>query len=332
MKTRHFIFISATLAFFSSAAFAAPKQFTVALDGTGDFKTVQAAIDAAPTDGAIIELKPGTYDERVVIDKTKPHITLRGIDADAKNTVLTHAWFANFTPPAATQPVGTSGSASTTIDADDFSAERITFANTAGEVGQAVALKITGDRARFDHCRFLGWQDTLCADDGRQYYRKCYLEGRVDFLFGGATAVFDRCEIKSKNGGYVTAARTLPERPFGYVFLDCKLTSNDHVPTFLGRPWQWDRGRHASVAFIRCAMGDHIRPEGWNQWDRPNNPNTDPASNTRYAEFSSTDLAGKPLDTSKRVEWSKQLSEDDAKKLTVENILGGDDRWNPTKE
>ena len=165
-------------------------------------------------------------------------------------------------PPAATQPVETSGSASTTIEADDFTAERITFANTAGEVGQAVALKITGDRATFDRCRFLGWQDTLCADDGRPYYRERSLEGRVDSIFGGATVVFDRCKIKSKNGGYITAARTLPERPFGYVFLDCKSFSDDNTPTYLGRTWQWDRGRHASVAFIRCAMGDHIRPGG----------------------------------------------------------------------
>lgn len=314
------------------SAAAEQKSFTLAPDGSGDFKTVQAAIDAAPADGVILTLKPGTYDERIVIDKTHPHITIRGTDTDASKTVLTHAWFANFKPPAATSPVGTSGSASTTVDADDFSAENVTFENTAGEVGQAVALKTTGDRAVFRNCRLLGWQDTLCADDGRQYFVDCYLEGRVDFLFGGATVVFDRCTIKSKNGGYVTAARTKPETKYGYVFLDCKLISDDKQPTYLGRPWQWDRGRVASVTFIRTAMGEHIRPEGWNQWDRPNNPNTTPEKNTRYAEFASTDLPGKPLDVSQRVAWSKQLTEDEAQQFTVENVLGGADHWNPKKE
>ena len=156
----------------------------------------------------------------------------------------------------------------------------MTFANTAGDVGQAVALKVTGDRCVFRDCAMLGWQDTLYVDDGRAYFADCYIEGRVDFIFGGATAVFDHCTIHSKNGGYVTAARTKPEQKYGYVFLDCTL-SGEGAPAYLGRPWQWDRGRKAAVAFIRTKMGPHIRPEGWNQWDRPKNPNTDPASNTR---------------------------------------------------
>lgn len=325
------LFKPAIVLFLACGTTRAEQIVTVAADGTGDFKLVQAAIDAA-RERTIIQLKPATYDERIVIDRAKPPITLRGLDPDPAKTVITHAWFASYTPPAATQPVGTSGSASVSVESADFTAERVTFANTAGEVGQAVAMKITGDRAYFDHCRFIGWQDTLSADDGRQYYRDCYIEGRVDFIFGGATAVFDRCEIKSKNGGYVTAARTLPERPFGYVFLDCRLTSDDATPTYLGRPWQWDRGRHASVTFIRCAMGPHIRPEGWNPWDRPGNPNKNPASNTRYSEFGSTDLSGKPLDVSKRVDWSRQLSEAEARKITLDTVLGGEDRWNPAKE
>jgi len=142
--------------------------------------------------------------------------------------------------------------------------------------------------------------------------------------------VFDHCTIHSKNGGYVTAARTAPEQKFGYVFLDCTLTGDEPpVPTYLGRPWQWDRGRRAAVAFIRCKMGPHIRAEGWNPWDRPNNKNVHPEETTRYSEFGSTDLAGKPLDLSKRVRWAHQLTADEAAQYTIETVLGGDDHWQP---
>jgi pectinesterase len=121
----------------------------------------------------------------------------------------------------------------------------------------------------------------------------------------------------------------LPESPFGYVFLDCTLTG-DNVPTFLGRPWQWDRGRNAAVAFIRTKMGPHIRPDGWNKWDRPDKPNTNPAEHARYFEFGSVDLNGEPIDVSKRVDWSKQLTAEEAAKYTIQNVLGGKDRWDPT--
>jgi pectinesterase len=265
----------------------------------------------------------------VTIDRTRPPITLRGGGDDPKATVLTEDWNASYTPPAATRPVGTSGSATVTVDAADFNADNLTFENTAGETGQALALKTTGDRGVYRHCRFLGWQDTLCPDGGRQYFVDCYIEGRVDFIFGGATAVFDRCTIHSKNGGHVTAARTLPEQKFGYVFLDCTLTG-EGAAADLGRPWQWDRGRRAAVAFIRCKMGPHVKPEGWNKWDLANKPNTEPEKTTRYSEFATMDLNGKPLDVSKRVPWSHQLTEQEAADYTVTNILRGDDNWDPT--
>src|SRR4051812_16535713 len=286
----------------------------VAGDGSGEFKTVQSAIDSIAsgnTARVVIEIKPGTYKERIEIHKDKPLVTLRGTGTDSKQVVLTNDWFANFVPPATTRPVGTSGSSSTTIEAADFTAENLTFENSAGEKGQALALKTTGDRAIVRNCRLLGWQDTLCAEAGRQLFANCYIEGRVDFIFGGATAVFEHCTIHSKNGGYVTAARTAPEQKFGYVFLDCTLTG-EGVPAFLGRPWQWDRGRKPSVTFIRTKMGPHIKPEGWNPWNLKDKPNEHPEENTRYAEFASSDLDGKPLDVSSRVPWSKQLSADEA--------------------
>ena len=163
---------------------------TVAPDGGGDFKSVQAAIDAAPsnsTDRTVIHIKPGTYKERVRVPRDKPNVTLRG--DDAKTTILTYALFAQKIIPPATQPVGTSGSWSTLIDGPDFLAENLTFANTAGEVGQAVALRTTGERQAFIKCRMTGWQDTLYVHTGTAYFRECYIEGRVDFIFGRATAV-----------------------------------------------------------------------------------------------------------------------------------------------
>jgi pectinesterase len=310
---------------------AADAPIAVASDGSGQFKTVQAAIDSIPSSNAerrVILIKPGVYKERIIVPKDKPMITLKGAESDPAGVVLTNDWNAGYTPPAATRPVGTSGSASTNIDAADFIAENLTFENSAGDHGQAVALKTMADRLIFRNCRLLGWQDTLYADTGRQYFVDCYIEGHVDFIFGGATAVFDRCTIHSKNGGYVTAARTKPNLRFGYVFLDCTLTG-DSTPTFLGRPWQWDRGSKAAVAFIRCKMGQHIRPEGWNPWDLKDKPNTSPADNTRYSEFGSMDLYGHPLDVSRRVAWSHQLSSEQAAEYTVAHILGGEDHWAP---
>jgi len=314
----------------AGAGVARAAELVVDAGGSGAFKTVQAAVDAVPAgnkEHVTIVIKPGVYKEQITIPKDKPMIALKGQDANAQKTVLTFDWNAN-TVDQGGKAVGTSGSHSTIVAADDFTAENITFENSAGDKGQAVALHVTGDRSVFRNCRMLGWQDTLYVDGGRSYFDRCYIEGRVDFIFGGGTVVFDHCTIHSKNGGYVTAARTPPEQKYGFVFLDCTLTG-EGAPAYLGRPWQWDRGRKAMVAFVRTKMGPHIRPEGWNQWDRPNSPNTQPAQNTRYFEFASTDLDGNPLDVSQRVAWSHQMSAEEAKQFTVANVLRGNDNWNP---
>src|SRR5439155_356694 len=145
---------------------------------------------------------------------------------------------------------------------DGFRAEQVTFRNTSGDHGQAMALRLQADRAVLRDCRLLGWQDTFLAHSGRHYFRDCYIEGRVDFIYGAGTDVFDGCEIHSKHGGYVTAASTPQDHPFGFVFLRCRLTTDDDTPTYLGRPWR----PYASVTFIDCEMGPHIRPEGWHNW------------------------------------------------------------------
>ncbi|HEY1686742.1 MAG TPA: pectinesterase family protein [Tepidisphaeraceae bacterium] len=312
----------------------AAKTITVAADGSADFKDVQSAIDAAPANNdepTIIHIKPGVYKQRLEIPKNKPLIILRG--DDAKTTVLTFDWNSHVKDKNG-QEIGTFLSYSTHVAADNFTAENVTFENTSGDHGQGLALSVTGDREIFRNCRFLGWQDTLYINDGRDYFDHCYIEGRVDFIFGNATAMFDHCTIHSKNnpdnasGGYLTAADTKPSSPWGFVFLDCTLTG-EGKPTYLGRPWRWYEGSNASVTYLRTKMGPHIRPEGWNKWDQKGNPDTQPATVTRYAEFGSTDLDGKSLDVSQRVDWSHQLSAEQVAQFTVENVLGGEDHWNP---
>ncbi len=310
----------------ATAAFAG--DLNVAADGSGTHTTIQSAIDTVQggsKERTTIHIKPGIYKERLKIEKNKSPITLIGDGANPSDVVLTFDLNAKSIATGTTQPVGTSGSASVTLSASDFVARNVTFENSAGDNGQAVALKVQGDRCVFENCRFIGWQDTLCADGGRQYFKNCYIEGRVDFIFGRSTAVFDHCEIHSKNGGYVTAARTTPEQTFGYVFLDCTLTG-DGASALLGRPWQWDRGSNAAVAFIRCRMGPHIGAAGWSPWDPKNDH---PENNTRYREYRSTDLEGKPLDVSGRVKWATQLSDEDAKDFAIENVLRGEDNWKP---
>jgi pectinesterase len=312
----------------------AAKDITVDPSGGGDFETVQEAIDSVPANNSQrvrILIKPGKYVERLTVPKDKPMISFIGQSNKPEQTVLSYHLRASDKVPPATANVGTTGSSSTFIHGNDFIAENVTFENSAGDnIGQAVAIKTTGDRLIFRNCRFLGFQDTLYPTGGRVYFKDCYITGDTDFIFGNATAVFKHCIINSSDGGYITAANTHAESPFGYVFLDCTLTASENVKpgsVWLGRPWQWDRGSKASVTFIRTKMGPQINSRGWHPWSAAN---TNPAGTTRYAEFSSTDLNDAAIDVSQRVGWSKQLSADDAQKITVKSVLGGSDGWDPT--
>jgi len=312
------ILLAAALICTASAWAEAETTLTVAADGSGDFKTVQAAVDAVPDENSghiVIHIKPGTYKEKINLPRSKPFVTFQG--DDAVTTVLTNDWNAKHIGPDGKE-VGTGGSWSTKINGRDFVAENITFENTAGDTGQALAMFADGDRLVFRNCRFLGWQDTIYANGGRQYYDRCHIEGRVDFLFGGATAVFDKCTIHSKNGGYITAASTPKDNPFGYVFLDCTLTG-EGAKAYLGRPWR----PYAAVAFLRCTIGDHITPAGWDNWRNPENEKT-----ARYSEYQCT---GPGADRSKRVTWSRELTDEQAATYTIPMILGGNDGWDPTK-
>lgn len=292
----------------------------VAPDGSGRFKTVQSAIDSVPdnnTEFQVIVIKPGIYKERLVIGESKTFITLRGEHEDAGKTVVTfNRYFGMEDPEAPGKRVETDDIESVLIQPDHFTAERITFENAAGDVGQAPAVRTKGDKQVFRQCRFLGWQDTLYVDGKRTYFKDCYVEGRVDVICGDATAVFENCHVHSKKGGYVTAARTKPETPFGFVFLNSKLTGMGGN-AYLGRPWQ----KGAAVAFIGCELGNHMRPEGWSE-----NPGNDHHKSARYVEHKNTGPSAAPY---RRPAWTRQLDEAEAQKYTVGNILSGNDRWNP---
>jgi pectinesterase len=294
-------------------------DFVVAPDGTGDYRRVQDAIDAAPQHLAspfTIRIKPGVYRERIVVPHSKPFLRLVG--EHAKSTVLTFGLYASMAGEDG-KPIGTFKTSSTTIDADDFSAEGLTFENSAGPVGQAVALTVLGDRAIFRHCRFLGWQDTLLAQTGRQLFDDDYIEGAVDFIFGGSTAWFENSEIHVAGNGYITAASTPKDQPWGYIFAHCRITGERGVKTDLGRPWR----DNAAVVYLHTEMSDVVRPAGWNNWQKPERELT-----ARYAEFASS---GPGANDGARVPWAHRLSDSEAARITKSAVLSGTDGWNPVK-
>ena len=307
------------LVFNPNSRLAAQTNLVVAADGSGQFKTVQEAILSAPagsrTNPVIIHIKPGIYKELIYVQREKRFFRLVGDDLE--KTILTHNLQANLPGPDG-QPIGTFRTPSTTIAADDFTAENITFENSAGAGGQALAIRVDGDRAVFRHCRFLGWQDTILLNRGRQYFNNCYIAGHVDFIFGAATAWFEKCRIHCLGDGYIAAASTPADQLFGFVFSNCKITGDKpEARTYLGRPWRI----YASTIFLNTEMSDVVRPEGWNDWKKPEAHKT-----ARYAEFGSTGPGG---NSKQRVDWAKRLTKAEAAAITPEKVLGGSDGWNP---
>ena len=294
------------------------SKIVVAQDGSGNFNTVQAAINSVPDynkSPIIIYIKKGTYKERLIVSPLKKAIHFIG--EDVETTKLTFDNF-NAKKDSTGKDFGTSGSSSIFVDGDNMTFENISFENAAGPVGQAVAVLITGNKVAFKNCRFLGFQDTLYTKGATslEYFKDCYIEGTVDYIFGAATVVFDNCTLHNKlRGGTVTAASTPEGAKFGYVFINCKLTS-DSPPgsVVLGRPWR----PFAKTVFINCEMNGHIKPEGWDNWGKIENEHT-----AYYAEYKST---GKGGDASSRLSWSHQLTDREAQQYTINNVLGD---WDP---
>lgn len=294
-------------------------DFVVAKDGSGDFFTVQEAVNAVPdfrkAGRTTILVRKGVYKEKVIIPASKINISLIG----ESGAVLTNDDYASRLNCFG-EEMSTSGSSTCYIYAPDFYAENLTFENTAGRVGQAVACFVSGDRAYFKNCHFLGNQDTLYTygKSSRQFYEYCYIEGTVDFIFGWSTALFKDCVIHSLADGYVTAPATDKGKSYGYVFVGCRLTGSDGArKVYLSRPWR----PYAQAVFIHCELGKHIAPEGWNNWNKKEAEKT-----VFYAEYENR---GEGAYTKGRASFGKQLKE--IKKYGADRILAGEDGWNPAK-
>jgi len=306
-----------------------PKDITVALDGSGNYKTIQEAVNSVRDFGqyVTIHIKKGTYHEKLVIPTWKTKITLLGEDKD--NTIITGNDYSGKAAPSGKDMFGkptltTYNSYTVLVQGNDFTAKNLTIENTAGRVGQAVALHVEGDRCVIENCKVLGNQDTLFTSNeaSRQYYKNCYIEGTTDFIFGEATCVFQSCVIKNLTNSFTTAASTTQRQKFGYVFFDCKIIADTSVhKAFLGRPWR----SYAKTVYIRTELGKHILPEGWNPW-KGDGMFPDKEKTVFYAEYK---CFGPGADVTKRAEWSHQLTDKEAKEYTLANILGSKDGWNP---
>jgi len=294
-----------------------PRHIIVAADGTGEFASVQEAVNsvrAYMSDTTYMHIKAGVYREKILIPSWVTNLFMKG--EGAGKTVITWDDYAGL------HNMGTFRTYTIWVQGSGFTAEDITFENSAGPLGQAVAVHADGDRAVFRRCRLLGNQDTLLTanQESRQYYEECYIEGTTDFIFGPATAWFERCHIHSKKNSYVTDAYTVEDHEFGYIFNRCRLTAADGIErVYLGRPWR----PFAATLFIRCELGTHILPEGWHNWDNPANEKS-----ARYAEYRNTGPGANP---GTRVAWSRQLSRREAKSYTIENVFDRHDGWSPVR-
>lgn len=310
----------------------------ISQDGTGDFTSIQAALNTIPSDNQeeiILYLHKGVYHEQVTV--AVPHVTFLGESRD--ETVITGDLSAR-TILEDGMKRGTFRTYTCFIDSHHFTARNMTFENAAGpgpQAGQALALYVDGDVILFDDCRFLGNQDTLFTGplppkeiepngfigpkqfapriNGRHCYQNCYIEGDVDFIFGSATAYFEGCTFFSKDihrdvNGYVTAASTPEGQAYGYVMKNCRFEGNCPDGTvYLGRPWR----EFAQTVLIDCYMGAHIHPEGWHDWNKPHARQT-----ALFAEYGSY---GPGAVMERRPDWIKRLSPEDLSRYERDAVL-----------
>lgn len=300
-----------------SAAWAQERQDTIVVsrDGTGNFRTLQEAIESARAfmDYTVtIYVKNGVYKEKVIVPSWVENIDIIGEDRD--KTIITYDDHANI------NKMGTFRTYTVKVEGSDITFKNLTIENNAAQLGQAVALHTEGDRLKFINCRILGNQDTIYtgAKFTRLYFKDCYIDGTTDFIFGPSTALFENCMIHSKRNSYVTAASTPKEAKYGYIFKHCKLTAEPGVDkVYLGRPWR----PYAYTLFIECELGKHIVSAGWHNWGKQSNEET-----ARYMEYKNT---GEGANVSERVAWSKQLTKKEAEAVTVDAIFGTQSNWNP---
>lgn len=298
------------LASFQSLFAGYKTEIVVAQDGSGDHTSIQEAINATksfPDKRITIFIKNGIYNEKVKVHSWNTGVTIVG-ESQAHTIIRWDDYFDKIDKGRNS----TFYTATLQVEGDAFVAKNLTIENTAGDVGQAIALAVIADNVQFINCSIKGYQDSLYAagSNARQFYKNCFIEGSTDFIFGEATALFYKCVLHSKSNSFITAASTTQGRKYGFVFLECKLTADNKVSNvFLGRPWR----RYAKTVFIKCEMQSHINPLGWDNWSSSKNNST-----VYYAEFSNFGPGAK---TKERVSWSHQLKKRKAKKYTLGKIL-----------
>ena len=290
-----------------------PDTIVVAQDGSGEFQTISEAIEvcrAFMEYHKVIYIKKGVYCEKVVIPSWLTNIELCG--EDAETTILTHNDHANMVYPNTKMKLSTFRTYTLKIDGSDITIKNLTIENNAPRRGQAVSLHTEGDKIKLINCRLLGHQDTVYTGVGntRIVFNGCYIEGTTDFIFGPSTAWFEKCHIHSKSNSYITAASTPKGIKWGYVFNLCKLTADEGVTkVYLGRPWR----PYAYTLFMNCELGKHIVPAGWKEWSNKENLKT-----TTYLEYKNY---GPGANTDKRIEWSRQLTDKEAKEVTIDEVM-----------
>lgn len=313
------VYIALILGIFScSGAADFRTEISVALDGSGDFRSIQSAINATksfPDTDIRIVVGPGIYTEKVVVWSWNTRLSILGAGRD--KTVI--RWGDHFDKMQMGRN-STFHTASLSVEADDFYAGDLTVENSAGPVGQAIALSVNADRVLFERVVVRGDQDSVYVggENNRVLFRDCYIEGTVDFIFGGALAVFEQCEIHSKADSYITAASTFQGQSAGLVFIDSRLTADAGVSeVYLGRPWRI----YAQTVFLNCYMGPHVLPAGWHDWEKQAAHET-----ALYAEYQSSGEGAAP---DKRVSWSRQLTAGESQSFTTGHLLtrDGEDQW-----
>lgn len=291
-----------------------PDTIVVARDGTGEFRTIDEAIEvcrAFMEYQKVIYVKNGVYKEKLIVPSWLTNITICGEDRD--KTIITYDDHANLRLEGTERKMGTFRTYTLKIEGTNITIKNITIENNAAKLGQAVCIHTEGDNLTFENCRILGNQDTIyTGTPGTHcYFHNCYIEGTTDFIFGPSTAWFENCELHSKANSYITAASTPQGQKYGYIFNHCRLTAEPGVDkVYLGRPWR----PYAHTLFMNCKMGSHICPLGWDNWRNKENEKT-----TRYEEYNNSG-AGAP--GKQRATWSRQLTKKEVASVTIKNVLG----------
>ncbi len=293
-------------------------DIVVALDGSGQFTSLQEAIESIrafkPGPRTRVFIKNGIYEEKVIVPTWLTNVVFVGESVDS--TIITWHDHANIRKDGV-HKIGTFRSYTLLVQGNDITFENLTVENKAPQLGQAVALHVEGDRVAFFNCRILGNQDTIYTgrEETRNYFDNCYIEGTTDYIFGPSTAWFENCLLHCKRNSFITAASTPEYVKYGYILNHCKVTAAENVEKMhLGRPWR----NYAHTLFMHCELGEFIQPAGWNNWGDPSRELT-----ARYMEYQNF---GPGAATEGRVAWSRQLSDKEAKEYTLEKVMGD---WNP---